>query len=121
MLYNKNWGLNEVGQVLIKAADLLEEHGHTKHARERANGSMCFLGALEKAQGDGDPKILYRPDSPLTYAASEAISRMLGLDTGRYGGDHRCACVDWNNDDDRTGQEVIDAMRLAAKTQKVSA
>lgn len=115
MLFNKNWDKvpnDPVSDVLLKAADLLEKHGLAKSTRIAFDGSMCFLGALEKAQGYQNTW----SDTPLTYAASEAVSKALGLPEP-FPGDYRHAVVRWNNASERTVQEVVAAMRLAAKTK----
>lgn len=116
MLYNKNWDykLNPVADTLMKAADLLEKYGHAKHVRVAPDGSMCFLGALNAAQGQHSQM---GPDTPLTKLASEATMKVLGLKIQNDGiQDARHAVADWNNEPWRTGQEVIDAMRKAAKS-----
>ncbi len=120
MLYNKDWdyGDNPVSAVLLKAADLLEKHGHTRFIRKDDSGSMCFLGALEEAQGHEQGWFSLGDDSALTFKASKAVSETMGLDALGFKADPhdaRSAVVRWNNDLKRTGQEVIDAMRLTAK------
>jgi hypothetical protein len=116
MLYNKNWDykLNPVADVLMKGADLLEKHGHTKHVRVGPDGTMCFLGALNAAQGETS---MMGPDTPLTKLASEATAKVLGLEH-RHDGveDYRHAVANWNNAPERTGRQVINAMRKAAKS-----
>lgn len=116
MLYNKNWDykLNPVADTLMKAADLLEKYGHAKHVRVDADGSMCFLGALNAAQGQHSPM---GPDTPLTHLASEATAKVLGLEH-RHDGveDYRHAVANWNNAPERTDKQVINAMRKAAKS-----
>lgn len=124
MLYNKNWDykLNPVADTLMKAADLLEKYGHAKHVRVAPDGSMCFLGALNAAQGQHSPM---GPDTPLTKLASDATMKVLGLtiqvpdrELGAIYGypDARHVVADWNNQPERTGKQVINAMRKAAKS-----
>jgi hypothetical protein len=110
MLYNKDWDykLNPVADVLMKAADLLEKHGHIKHLRGDLKSGMCFLGAIEAAQGRSKSWV----DTPLTYEASRVVVKALNLTAGH---DDRVVMANWNNEPKRTAQEVIDAMRLAAK------
>ena len=113
MLYNKDWERksNPVSDLLYKAAALLEKHGHVRFSREDENGSMCFLGAMEAAE-HGDV-MAGRPDSELVIQAAEAVIQTLGIKP-REDRDARYPAVAWNNVPERTGQEVIDAMRLAA-------
>lgn len=127
MLYNKDWEhpvvYSEIGNVLLKAADLLEKHGHTKYIRRNMDGSMCFLGAVQEAQG----MFTTVEDTPLTIAASEAVTKFLDLKpTNRttrlyVGHDYYYAVLvaDWNNAEERTAEEVINIMRQVAETQKV--
>lgn len=118
MLYNQDWGrANPVRDVLLKAADLLETYGHVKHTRVDHRGSMCILGAIDAAQNEnkGRPRLTY-PDTPLTYQVSDVVAATLGLDVG-YGEDNRHVIVAWNNRNERTAQEVIDVLRLAARTK----
>jgi len=114
MLYNKDWAytLNPVADVLLKAADLLEKYGHVKFMRGGRYSGMCFLGALDVAQGHRNNG----PDTLLTKETSEAVGKNLGLklNVQRQELDYRYAMVNWNNLPERTGQEVIDAMRLTA-------
>lgn len=122
MLYNQDWGrANPVRDVLLKAADLLETYGHVKHTRVDHRGSMCILGAIDAAQNEnkGRPR-LTSPDTPLTYQVSDVVAATLGLHVGLHegvGADSRHAIVAWNNSNERTAQEVIDVLRLAARTK----
>ncbi len=111
MLYNKDWDykLNPVADVLMKAADLLEKHGHIKHLRGNLVDGMCALGALQEAQGANDR---YSWDTPLTMEAARIVMGMVG--SWSYQAAH-ATLAEWNNRPERTGQEVIDAFRKAAK------
>ncbi len=122
MLYNKDWeqksnplrkrsAASPVSDLLYKAAALLEKHGHAKYVRKSVNGSMCLLGAIEVAE-HGEV-IAFRRDSGLTIQAAEAIIQALGIKPHKRE-DARFPAVNWNNADERTAQEVIDTMRLAA-------
>jgi hypothetical protein len=114
MLYNKDWAykLNPVADVLFKAADLLEKHGHIKRTRGDRKTGMCFLGALEVAQGY--ELINTWHDTPLTVEASEAVAKTIGVNRSEGYPDYRTNMANWNNEGVRTGQEVIDAMRKTA-------
>lgn len=124
MLYNKDWAykLNPVADTLLKAADLLEKRGHTKHIRLDGAGRMCFLGAVAVAQGQESGWLLGERggDSKITHEAARAVVDSLGLKPRRLltdkgdERDYRGVMVDWNNKTERTGQEVIDAMRQTA-------
>lgn len=126
MLYNKDWEqpkINPVSDVLLRAADLIERKGHIKGLRKTGAG-FCFLGALEEVQGVGLGNGW--EDTPLTYQASEAVAKMLGLaayndfwvnDQKSTFVDYRHPVAQWNNAPKRTAQEVIDIMRQAARQQ----
>lgn len=123
MLYNKDWAykLNPVADVLLKAADLLEKYGHVKLTRGNIHTGMCFLGALEVAQGHPEGYDFLGaegPDTEITIAASHAVAKSLGLKVKSHESHHEWAAgramANWNNAPERTGQEVIDAMRNTA-------
>jgi hypothetical protein len=113
MLQNPNWDrphANSVSELLLKGADLIEKHGHTKNNLYDDNGAMCFMGALWKAMDAWD--------IGLRIQAATSVKRVLGLPnpTRSMGlSPDISAVVDWNNAPERTAQEVIDAMRLAAR------
>ncbi len=111
MLYNKDWDykLNPVADVLMKAADLLEKHGHIKFLRGNIIEGMCALGALQAAQGK-----IYDLDTELTLTASQVVVDAMKL-KHEFAMPH-AALAAWNNLPERTGQEVIDAMRKVAKS-----
>lgn len=120
MLYNQDWNRkpNPVSEVLLKAADLLEKHGHTKNILKNSDGSMCFMGALNMAE-TGDA---WFRNPELAVKAATITANMLGVKPVRHyllsKNDPFIgvrAIVDWNNAKERTAQEVIDAMRAAAK------
>ncbi len=118
MLFNKDWErpkINPVADVLLRAADLMETHGHIKRVRKTADG-MCFLGALQMAQGIDDSKTFIAQDSALTHRAAKVFAEMLRLPL-IYGNvdDRRGDAAIWNNRPDVTGKDVIAAMRKAAK------
>jgi hypothetical protein len=118
MLFNKDWEkpkINPVADVLLRGADLMETHGHIKHVRKTVDG-MCFLGALQMAQGIDDSKTFIAQDSALTHRAAKVFAEMLRLPL-IYGNvdDRRGDAATWNNSEKVTGKDVIAAMRKAAK------
>ena len=113
MLYNKDWDRvpsNPVSDLLMKAAGLIEKHGHTKGQLKDKNGSMCFMGAIWQETS--------QIDLGLEAAKTTAMALGLGFDSHYKMGPSSAlwTMVEWNNAPERTAQEVIDAMRLAAKT-----
>ena len=119
MLYNKDWEkpkINPVADVLLRGADLMEKYGHVRYVRKDHNGSMCFLGALQEAQGIDSFTPLLSQDTALTHKAAKVFAEMLGLPV-IYGNedDRRGDAATWNNSEKVTGKDVIAAMRRAAK------
>src|SRR5271170_880612 len=112
MLYNKDWDnlqKNPLSRSLLGAAEQIEKHGHAKHILKDANGSMCFLGALEE--------VGCFVGTELNRSAAVAVCKVVGLKHTRYDDFTSRGAVGkvvaWNNEDERTAQEVIDAMRAA--------
>lgn len=115
MLYNQNWNIpaNPVRETLLRAADLMEQHGYARGIRLSKSGlygnkvgSMCFLGAVNAAQGDAEGL-----DTELTKDCSIAFCEAVGVEYGSIYPTHTAA--NWNNTHE--GPEVIKAMRLAAE------
>lgn len=121
MLYDPKWEKQaETAQpepwrdLLLKAADLLEQRGHTKNQRQTATGEVCFLGALSLAMY-GNPESAdsgciqdWRGISP---CAENDLSRAFA----NVGNHLKQWPVHWNNAVNRTGAEVIATMRGVAR------
>ncbi len=102
MLYDKKWDkeikvVDEVGKVMLKAADYIEEHGHCKHVLCDDKGAVCIRGAL------------IRVGSFTQLTKAELRLKEFGIPWNE-----RVGVVDWNNAPERTGEEVIAALRAAA-------
>lgn len=110
MLYDTKYDqTTPTGNLLNKAADLIEKHGHAKQILKDKQGHMCFMGALFEAN-DG-----FWAGDPAIEAALQATDRILGLSTEQSSfGTLVSAVVDWNNAYQRTSEEVIAVMRAAA-------
>jgi len=130
--------------VLEQAADLIEQGRHLRKMLTDLNGGYCAAGALLKA-ATGSPYYNYQSTSlptfdPLVAGAIEAVAghleltptpkswfRMRGVrfwHSISLTNQLAEAMVMWNNQDGRTGAEVIDAFRHAAKNlrnEKVAA
>jgi hypothetical protein len=106
MLYNKNWDKkpNPISTLLNKAADLLVQTGHTKWTLIDSQGQMCANGAIYFAAESRHLDF---------YAGADALASYLKL------GDRRQIPA-WNNAPERTGEEVIDAFRQAAKAMETA-
>ena len=88
-------------EILRKAADLIEEEGHCKGGLKR-DGRYCALGALAMA-ATGDVKNLVSP-------ATRALSRYIDPE----GGGLSSQITNWNDNKERTADEVINALRVVA-------
>lgn len=102
MLYNKDWNrdktLNPAKDILLRAADLLEKHGHIKDRLGNPSIGMCANGAIWYA---------VKEETESYLAGVNALSTHLGL--------HNFMLIpEWNNAPERTAEEVITAMKEAA-------
>lgn len=113
----------DAAELLEKAADLIENGGHLRGHLSDGKGAHCAAGAINMAQtksyhyptwvwsgqwrGGGERGEVQR-------AAYEAVADHLDLGNN-FDITVMDAVVDWNNKFGRTGTEVIDAFRHAAK------
>lgn len=99
-----------VSQVLWEAADLIEEHGHTKHVYYlspegidagwwRPGYRMCAVGAIGLASGRR--KVIPMTDEGKSAVA--AVVQAIGVDL-----------QDWNDAPERTSTEVVALLRETA-------
>lgn len=108
--------LDEVGQVLLKAADVIRERGHLKNALfdlsiGECGSPVCVFGAMNVAV-NGSPEWTYSlRDSP-SEDAGGVLARFLKLTPTMT------ALVRWNNSPERTASEVISALTSCAMTRK---
>lgn len=109
MLFNQDWDKandNPVSKLLLGGAAMIEKHGHAKYILKDDKGSLCFMGALFAVQG-------YVPEKAVE--AAKATCKAVGISWNvDFPSTSVGRIVDWNNAPERTGQEVIDAMRAAA-------
>lgn len=94
MLYNKNWQAPIITwqEVLLRAADLIEKDGWCRGTYHRGRGH-CIVGAVTKVV----------PWGPLGRQAVTELTLHLGV-----------PAIWYNDDSDRTREEVVAAMRAAA-------
>lgn len=105
--------LDEIGEILMRAADLIEERGHTKHVQVDEEGRLCLHGALSIAiYGSANAPERFDVNERLYSFAPHAANtwaRTPGLKATYY------EFATWNNMPSRTGKEVIDLLRGAAR------
>lgn len=101
--------------ILSRAADLIDARGLAKCIQEDSEGRLCIHGAITLA----DKKPLYwtslDPDSDLSKAC-EGICNYLHAQGWGEGVSKRGAAY-WNNRPERTKDEVVEALRNAAKEE----
>jgi len=102
---------NETADVLDEAANIIERNGWTQGDYHRPDGSKSprdcpvdTTGALNLALGADTPSHDIRPDSP----AEVALMRYLGIEY----------VPGWNDEEGRTVEEVIAALRGAAAAER---
>jgi len=102
---------NEVADVLDGAADVIERDGwHQGHYYIPGEG-VCAIGAFAQATGLRHPDIEDRGFGP-----RRALAGHLGFDP-----DYAGPIIRWNDAPERTKQEVLDALRKAAKHERAAA
>jgi hypothetical protein len=101
MLYDKRWdkkietpALSPAAETLLKAADIIEEHGWCQYSTRKADGSVCLYGAIRRTA----PHLAANGD------AGRLLHRHLGINN----------YVEWNDVPGRTQAEVLKALRGAA-------
>ena len=92
-------------EILLKAADLIVERGHTKHCYENGDGGLCAYGAVDMAAMGRAGRRPEREDSPhrLALMAAEKL-----VANG--------ALAVWNDAPERKPEEVVALLRRAAET-----
>jgi hypothetical protein len=117
MLYDPKWEQKAKTQAepwratLLRAADLIREHGLAKYTQQDSEGRMCLHGAISIA-ATGKP--FCELDAPIYCEASAAVRRhllALGVSRDLIGND---GCAQWNNKPERTADQVIAALEGAA-------
>ena len=104
--------LDEVSQLLLKAAEIVERYGHIQESYGDTDRGFCIHGAIWFAV---DPKMdAFEPDQEhVTWEAGMRVARYLKDEEALQDCDWD-RCVSWNDTDGRTAEEVIAALRGAA-------
>lgn len=112
MLYDPMKDYDEVGQTFAKAADYIEEYGHTKGSYRDSTGAVCAVGSLhmvlfggifqENLDGTDTMKSTY-------YQCKLALYQKVGPH----------GITSWNDSREQTKDEVVRAFRSLAEEHKL--
>jgi hypothetical protein len=102
--------MSTVADVLDRAADVIAERGLCKRDYEGRDGSVCAVGAIRVAV-TGRARTGFSLGQFVTYkSASDWASDVVGSPVAR-----------WNDAQERTADEVIAALREAARRERGAA
>lgn len=120
MLFDPNWKpktaeVDEVGDLMLRAADYLETHRWCQCEYVSRNGSVCLVGSLIRSEKDNkmpsndvifdlNGKDIFIEMFPLTAGAVARAHKFLGIDP-----------MDFNDERGRKKIEIVTALREAAK------
>ena len=108
MLNSAKWDVKterSLSDIFNAAADAIERHGHCKMLMRNDFGQMCLLGAIN---------FVVNGDALKSIVGEINTVKMLDRLTPLVGG---CP-VHWNNVKERTQEEVISLLRVAAKKEE---
>lgn len=99
-------------QLRLKAAEVLEQRGHTKHTLEDPTGAVCLIGAFNVALiGRSDhPWVNLDSDWRSQFHHIDAAIRSMGFTISEFHS-AKSNAIDWNNAPERTAAEVIARLR----------
>lgn len=107
MLYNPKWKkpAKTLAQIYTEAADAIDLHGHSLGNLRASDGSMCVWGAINFV-ATGSP-----------FSANSKTMEMLEPLSQFTGGK---GVVGWNNAPERTKEEAVELLRIAARAQSAA-
>lgn len=104
-------------RVLLRAADLLEEHGWVQRQYGDDAVGFCLVGAIDRVtfycQGDLGPSIWSEGPELITEIESR-LCRFVGPEDVEKASSARNALVLWNDRRERTKDQVVNVLREAA-------
>lgn len=100
-------------QMFEDTADYIREHGWTQRTEQNLAGNVCAIGALRRATPLMSA-IFDNAYGPRAVEAGSALWPYLMDLMGLWGQGFR-NIPEWNDRPERTGEEVLDALMLAAK------
>lgn len=95
-------------EALLTAASFIQQRGWCQGRFTRGDGALCALGALQKAT-------IFDPNAKHAASAYTAATELLSRHLGFKDGDVGCSVPGWNDDPERTKEEVVAALQSAAK------
>ncbi len=116
MLYDKRWDKLEAAvelepwrQLLLEAADVIEQRGWCRHTRMNSRGEVCAVGAILSARWGFDRLDWgsWYDDEPTREAVLNLRARVASGTISGVGG--------WNDTPDRTKDEVVAMLRDVAQ------
>jgi hypothetical protein len=109
MLQDMTWDMDEVGKMLWGAAGAVRERGHCKGLLEDSAGRVCLVGAIMVAMGFDHPKdfLVSWRDRAQMVEGVERCQKFLARDP-----------ITWNNQLNRTAEEVIEVLEKVALRSK---
>ena len=97
-----------VSDVLLRAADLIEERGWCQWIQEERDGSLCIAGAIAVASGGiASSRATMGSNGPLYWPAVQRFCEFVG--------EPNPGPARWNNAPERIKSQVLTALREAAK------
>ncbi len=110
--------LDEIGQIMMLAADYLETHRWGQGDFVLANGAVCLMGALIKVEV-GKVYSYKKDDEQESYCfrtnlAIDRVGNYINKGSTKYSSGYKKPS-DWNDDPKRKKSEVIAVLREAAK------
>lgn len=99
-----------VSEILETAADVIEKRGWTQGVYVDANG-VCMLGAISTAV-TGDPRLYWRDIANFFPGQTPVVKALSAYLEGEWP-------PQFNDRPGRTKQEVLDALRGAAKQERI--
>lgn len=92
--------MNRIQRALIVAAEILETEGWTQGTSRDAEGHFCAIGAIDEAVVRN-----FHADWTLQSDAAQRFRKHLNIS----------GIARWNDDPDRTADEVVTELRAAAE------
>lgn len=105
---------DRVADILETAADEIEARGWCQDRRVNELGEVCAVGALHKAMERLHTRGWCRVGNPANEDYRTATAQLKSVVKN-------LSIPVWNDKDNRTKQEVLDALRLAAKNARSDA